>query len=507
MALANRTIREKAENSLAYFAHLVNPQRVYGDIHLKMFEWWTRDTAKDCQLVLLPRDHQKSHCAAVRCAWDLTRNPMETILYVSATADLAEKQLLAIKQMLESPQYRKYWPEMVLPDVGKRERWTTTEIIVDSPVRKLEMVRDPSVKAAGLTANITGFHATRVYLDDLVVPDNAYTDEGRKKVEALYSQLASIETTGAQEVVVGTRYHPQDLYQTLLDMKEEVFDDDGEIIGEADVYEIFSHTVEDEGVFLWPKSGRGDGKFFGFDIKELARKKAKYVDTAQFYAQYYNNPNDPGLDRINRSKFQYYERSFVKHEVAGWFIRGQKLNVYAAVDFAGSLRKRADYSAIVVIGMTADRQIYVLEIDRFKTDKISEYYRHIFDLYKKWGFRKLRAECTSFQSVIVKDIKDNYIVKEGIALSIDEFRPTRHIGSKDERITGTLEPRYDNMQIWHYKGGLCTYLEEEVVLANPPHDDIKDALASAIDVAMPPVFGGRKRKTNIVYHPRFGGVG
>ena len=510
MTAANRqeSIRGKAEKSLAYFAQLVQPSRSYGDIHLEMFEWWTRHTALDCQLVLLPRDHQKSHCAAVRCIWELTKDPTSTHLYVSATSTLAEYQLLAMKGIMESDVYRRYWPEMIHKDEGKRKRWTTTEIIVDHPLRAKAGVRDASIKAVGLTATITGLHETHVWLDDLVVPDNAYTEEGRTKVASLYSQLASIETTGAKEIVVGTRYHPMDLYQTILDMEEEEFDEEMELIGQRKVYEVFEKVVEQEGVFLWPRAFNTImGKPYGFDLRELARKKAKYIDTTQFFAQYYNDPNDPSLDRIDRSKFQYYDSKFLTYEKGYWNFNGLKLNLFAAMDFAFTLSKKADYTAIVVIGINRDKLIYVLDIDRFKTDKISEYYKHLLALHTKWSFRKIRAEVTQAQSVIVKDLKDNYIIPQGLMLSVDEYHPTRLQGSKEERIAAILEPRYDNQAIYHYKGGLTHALEEELVLANPPHDDIKDTLAAAIDIAIPPTFDrGRKKKNNVIFSSRFGGV-
>jgi len=505
--LSLEAIRKKAEEDLYSFARLVNPHRVYGEVHKELFDWWTRASAKDNQLCLLPRDHQKSHCAAVRCAWDLTRDPTETVLYVSATSDLAEKQLYAIKQILTSEVYRRYWPEMVNLEEGNRERWNTNEIIVDHPLRKKEGVRDPSIKAAGITTNITGFHASRVYLDDLVVPGNAYTEDGRSKVAALYSQLASIETTGASEIVVGTRYHPRDLYQTLIEMEEEVFDENGEFSHTDRVYEVFQRVVEQEGVFLWPREMRPDGKLFGFDLKELARKKAKYVDTTQFYAQYYNDPNDPTSNRISRDKFQYFDPKFLVNERGSWFFKDRKLNVVAAMDFAFSLNKKADYTAIVVVGIDAENRIYVLDIDRFKTDKIKSYYDALLDLHMKWGFRKIRCEVSVAQKVLVKELKDSYIVPNGLMLSIDEHNPTRHSGSKEERIAATLEPKYDNMQVWHQKNGMCSLLEEELILARPPHDDIKDALTAAIDIAVAPTRNtNRTRRGNVVFDSRFGGV-
>jgi hypothetical protein len=49
-----------------------------------------------------------------------------------------------------------------------------------------------------------------------------------------------------------------------------------------------------------------------------------------------------------------------------------------------------------------------------------------------------------------------------------------------------LEPKYDNQQVWHYKGGNCQPLEEELTQRHPPHDDIKDALANAIAISIVP---------------------
>jgi phage terminase large subunit-like protein len=503
-----KDVRELAEANLGVFAHLVNPLRVYGDVHRDVFEWWM-DCEKrgvDNTALLLPRDHQKSHCAAVKAAWLITRDPSKTLLYVSATSALAEKQLKAIKDILTSDVYRRYWPEMIHPEEGKREKWTTTEICVDHPIRKREAVRDSTVFAAGLTTNITGFHATDVFLDDVVVPNNAYTEEGRLKVSQQYSQLASIETTGATETVVGTRYHPADIYNSLLNMKETVFNEEGDVVGERDVYEFKIEVVEVDGEFLWPKEVRADGKTFGFDHKELARKKAKYLDQTQFYAQYYNDPNDPESRRLSYDRFQYYDKRHLRQEYGKWYFKDKPLNIYAGIDFAFSLNKKADYTAIVVIGVDSDGVIYVMDIDRFKCDKISEYFDRLVRLHTAWDFKKLRAEVTVAQKVICNDLKDR-IRTEGLRLSIDEHRPSRHQGSKEERIVATLEPRYDNQTILHYKGGYTPVLEEELVLARPPHDDIKDCLASVVEIAVPPKSRrGREKKNVITFNKRFGGV-
>jgi len=98
-----------------------------------------------------------------------------------------------------------------------------------------------------------------------------------------------------------------------------------------------------------------------------------------------------------------------------------------------------------------------------------------------------------------------------LSLTVDEYRPSKFIGSKEERIIASLEPKYANQQIWHYLGGNCQVLEEELIFANPPHDDCKDALAAVIsaDFAIPPTnfFSyAKSAMTNFSFHSKFGGV-
>jgi predicted phage terminase large subunit-like protein len=444
---------------------------------------------------------------AYRVAWEITRNPAVTILYISSTANLAEKQLKAVQDILTSPVYKKYWPEMVEENDGKREKWTNSEICIDHPIRKREGVRDSTIFTAGLTTSITGLHCDIAVLDDVVVQENAYTEEGRSKVRTQYSLLSSIENPGAQEWVVGTRYDSRDLYQDLIEMAEDIYDEEGEVFDSANVYEVFERVVEVDGEFIWPRQKRSDGKWFGFNWAILNKKRAQYLDKKQFYAQYYNNPNDPTGNSIDMDWFQYYDRKHITHEGLGWAYKGTPLSVFAAIDFAFSRKKKADYTAIVVLGMDADKNIYVLDIERFKTERIAEYFDAIVRTHSKWGYRKLRAEVNGAQKGIVAELKEQYIKPNGLVLKVDEYVPSRHEGSKEERMEAALVPRYENGMIYHYKGGNCQILEEEVAVKHPPHDDVKDAFTAAINIATPPRRRNATRNTsNVVVHARFGGV-
>lgn len=485
------TLRDLAESDLLAFIRLVSPHRVLGPVHEDLVTWWTRTDAKSHQLTLLPRDHQKSAMIAYRVAWEITKNPAVRVLYISSTSNLAEKQLKMIKDILTSTRYRAYWPEMVNEEEGKREKWTNSEIAVDHPKRREEGVRDPTVFTGGLTTSLTGLHCDIAVLDDVVVQENAYTEDGRDKVRQQYSLLASIESTDSLEWVVGTRYHPLDLYHDLMEMTEDRYDADGELVESESVYEVFERVVEDvgdgTGRFIWPRVARAsDGKLFGFDAKVLARKRAQYLDKSQFYAQYYNDPNRSGNAGVRSDYFQYYDVGHIKRDRGRWYALGKPINISAAMDFAYTVKQRSDYTVIAVVGCDSDGHIYILDIDRFRVDKMSEMFERLRASQAKWQYNRIRMECSAAQGALVRELKDSYIRPYGLALSIDEYYPSRKEGSKEERIEAVLRPRYENKTVWHYRGGHCGTLEQELVLEHPPHDDVKDAVASAVSTVVQP---------------------
>jgi len=483
-------VRSACEASLLTFIKVVHPQRELGKIHEDAISWMCREGAKSHQLLLLPRDHQKSAITAYRAAWEITKNPAIRILYVSSTTNLAEKQLGFIKDILTCDRYRYYWPEMVNKDVSKRKKWAVSEICVDHPLRAAEVIRDPTVFTAGLTTSITGLHCDIAILDDVVVDENAFSEQGRASVESQIGYMASILGTEGRLWAAGTRYHPKDYYGKMIEMVVKIYDEDGNISKSYPLYEVFEAQVESRGdgtgEYLWPRKQRSDGKWFGFNQTILAEKKAQYTDISKFKAQYYNQPNDLGTSTIQPDMFQYYEKSLLKNEYGNWYFKGKRLNVFAAIDFAYTVNKHSDFTAITVVGVDGHNNYYVLDIDRFQSNKISDYFDRILKSHTKWNFRKLIAETTAAQSVIVEDLKNNYVRPLGMAFTIEGKSPSRRQGAKEERIEAILQPKYANKQMWHYKGGNCELLEEELMLQNPPHDDIKDSLAACIDGCIAP---------------------
>lgn len=496
-------IRTLCEESFYDYIRTVAPYAVMGQVHKDFCEFLQHNPDRASYLLgLLPRGHRKSFIIGMYCCWRIMKNPAITILYYSSTTDLAEKQLRSIKQTLESKLHQKLWPSLIDPVEGNRDKWSSSEICVDDPIRAKEGIRDSTVATAGLTTTTTGAHADLIILDDLVEPNNN-NPAGRKLVEERYSQMQSILNAGGMIVAVGTRYDPKDLYDHLLNTYEEQYDHDGNLIGKKKSWSVFQREVEKDGEFLWPRTKRSDGKAFGYNMQELARIKGSYIDKSQFYAQYYNDPNRIGASKYSNN-FVYYEKEKLQESGGKWTIAGKRLNLFAAIDFAYSLSDSADSSCIAVIGETADKLYYIIELDRFKTDRIQDYFEHVSRLHSKYHFRKLRGEATVAQSVIVKYMKDK-LASQGTPLQIEEYKPTR---DKEERMNAVLRPLYEEGRIFHYRGGNCELLEAELLAAKPEHDDIKNAVADAIEIATPPfeVFTGAFKRLSQKRYGLFGGT-
>lgn len=510
-------IREECEGDFWEFMRFINPHYIYGDIHEDCCRWFGSKEARDHQLLLMPRAHLKSHIIAGYCAWQLTRDPTTTMVYLSAGQDLAKAQMMAIKGMLTCDLYTLLWPEMLNPDEGKRSKWSSEAINIDHPLRKERGIRDYSLIIKTVGSNAIGLHCSHLLFDDVVVPDYAYSETGRSTVQRAISQFASILNPGGVVKAVGTRYHPEDAYFFMKEAKEAVYNEElHEFDDERDQWDIKEYVVEDAGDgtgnYLWPRQQHPETKQWeGFDPHIWSSKRTSYFangEHAQFYAQYYNDPNDPDSHRIHRDMIQYYHPKNVVTDEWCWYYNEKKLNIFCGIDLAWTDNSKSDYTAMAVIGIDAEGYIYVLDLERFKArgTEYFTYYKTIMDLHNKWGFRKVRVESNSAGKLIAEEIRA-LVRRNGDSISIDAKATTSHDLKKAERHAVLLETRFQNQTMYLKRGGLFQILEEEVLLERPPHDDLADALCGAIEIAYPP--GRQSGKNNkvrkISTHARFGG--
>lgn len=518
--LTREEIKKMAEDDLYTFARLVNYNYCYGDIHEKVFRWLQYGVSHR-QLLLLPRGHLKSHCIATWAAWEITRKPWTTIVYLSAGEDLAKDQIYAIKNMLTNSVYRKYWPEMLKEKEGEREHWSAYSFNVDHPERKRRGIRDHTIIVKTVRGNFTGLHADNIVFDDVVVPNNAYTETGRKEVQRALSQCSSILNPGGYIKAVGTRYHPRDAYQDMMEAEYRIWDEVAkEFIHSEPLWDIMEEVVEDRGDgtgnFLWPrtKAPRGE-EYYGFDIQQLEIIRADYSsknEMAQFHAQYYNEPNDESTNLVDRDVFQYYDPKYLTVNNLGVKYRDKKLNVSAAMDVAWTELKQSggkdpDYTAIAVVGVDEDGYYYILDLARFRTSSFQVYYDNAIALANKWGFRKLIVESNSAGKLVAQEIER--LSREAGGLISVQTKSNAGFGtqSKKMRQYAIVNPKYELKSVFHRRDGLTSILEEEIVLERPPHDDLVDAVGMAMEHLKPPMKSRQYLDDDkkVITDSRFGG--
>lgn len=502
-------IRDYALNDLEAFILLVAPYQLLAHCHIELCQW-IKAHYDEHKLILWPRDHGKSRMAAFYTAWEICRDPGTTVIYGSATAEKAEEQLRFVKNILESKAVFKYFPGLIHPEEGKRTSWNKTYIIVDHPKRIEDGVVDSTVMTCGLEKTITGKHCNRLVLDDIVVHENN-TDQGRKDVNSWLAQAASIMSADSVIFDVGTRYHPKDAHQMAMDM---AYDDpyegeDGEILFEpTNMFCVNIANVEQDGEFLWPRMQRKDGKWFGFNGRILAKKRAVYEaagEIIQFFAQYYNDPNDKSTAPISRDLFQYYDKTDLEYSVGMWSIEGRPVHVYCAVDLAATTKSTSDYTAITVGGIDTLSNRYLLAAVQLKTDKMSVILNEIEKLYDQYQYKKLRIEAVGGFRLVANDMAIR-LNESGIRIPVDIYIPPNRDG-KEMRVNGILEPKYQARAMYHYRGGNAQALEEQLCSVNPINDDLKDSWAMCVDLMDPIRQRRQKSRNNVVrYHPRFGGM-
>ena len=517
-------LRERLQKSCWEYAQFVLPHYVFGDVHKDLFVRMGATDRPELDpnlLFLIPRDHLKSVCLAVYATWRVFKDPCYTILYITADEDLGKLQMSFMQQIFESDNFRTLCPDHFEPEAGRRNKWTTAAVNTDHIDRIRLNIRDDTIAVKTIKAGKTGRHPDEIMYDDLVVPENAYTTVGRAEVSRGAAQAVSLAKTGALMTAVGTRYHPSDQYAVWSESSYPRYDKAGQVIGDFPLWTVFERKVEDLGNglgnFLWPRRYSEDtGHWYGWDIQSLAKKKAEYLtngESAAFHAQYYMEPNDPDSLQISKDKFNYINPRLLQYNGNEWEYAGRKLSIVAAMDVAttdaaSKHARRADYTAIAVVGQCAEGYYYVLDLELFKTDKRDVYGDKLIELHKKWRFKRTYVETEAAGRLVAQGLKD-YVREFGYSLIIEGYTAPRNI-SKQERHASILLPKYEQGLVYHTEGGYTDMLEDQIQQPRPAHDDAKDAVTIAVEHSQRPSSRGLYSRMSaggnvLKAHNRFGG--
>ncbi len=132
------------------------------------------------------------------------------ILVTSSASERAQDLLTGIKQILELARIVDVFGEF-----KSDKKWAETSIVV---VGKTSLHKEPTVSIAGVNSSLASGHFDLILADDLVTEKNAMTQVQRDKVKSWFATtlVPCIVDETTEFHVLGSRYHPDDLYNDLI---------------------------------------------------------------------------------------------------------------------------------------------------------------------------------------------------------------------------------------------------------------------------------------------------
>lgn len=451
-AISIDQVREACKNSLHFLCTQMLGFSDWDKVHDDIELFLNRKSRK--KMILIPRGHLKT--SVVTKAFSIQqvlRNPNVRILIANQVWDKAREMLYEIKQMFTD---KSDLPKLFGNFVS--DRWREDDIVVRQRTRALAA---PTIGTSGVEAELTSSHYDVIILDDLQGLQNYQTPEQREKVKRYYRSMMDLLEPGGLLIIIGTRWHLDDVYQYIID-------------NEAEYFDITVRKVVENGKIIFP---RKFNKKFDPVLKSWVETKEPTMDfinylkkrpSEEFASQYMNEPIDSENQIFKKDYFKYYDR------------RPERLYVSMTIDPAISEKQSADYFAINVSGMDENYKIYVL--DTLKGHwKVAESIDNIFTMYEKWHPSAVGLEVIAYQKAL-KSWLEEKMRERGVYFPITELR--RNTNESKEFRVKALEPFYRDGNIFH--APWMKSLEQELLqFPKGKHDDEIDALASQLDLLVP----------------------
>ncbi len=173
-------------------------------LHIRMARWLQGEwEAGRRELLLMAfRNSGKSTLVGLFSAWMLWREPNLRILVLAADLALARKMVRNVKRIIERH------PLTCDLKPARADQWASEQFTVN---RQAEL-RDPSMLARGIGANLTGSRADVVICDDVEVPNTCDTPPKRADLRARLSEIEYVLVPGGLQLYVGTPHAYDTIY-------------------------------------------------------------------------------------------------------------------------------------------------------------------------------------------------------------------------------------------------------------------------------------------------------
>lgn len=390
-------------------------------------------------LLLAPRGHGKSKVAQSMIAYEMIRSPNSRIALVSDTHTKSTMFLAGIKNALESADIIKnLWGDV------RGKVWKDNSITM---IGRTESHVEPGLIAMGAASGaITGMHFEHIYLDDVVSFDSSRSPVQSERLENWFkTTLLPTLMPGGSITVLGTRYAPNDLYATLINMgyKTKIFP-----------------AIQPDGTALIPWLQDIDDTFDenGNLIKLGLASMKKQLGSIIFALQMQNDTSLLAENNIIRAEWlKYYTTP----------PQGIK-DVLISVDPAIGLKSENDYTSCGVWCRDSENQIYLLEsINRRMT--LHTTVTTIGGLISRFKPDRVVVEDVAYQKALIQELTRKYG-----STAITGVKPPN---DKRARLIN-VSSYFENGMV--YFKGIETILVDQLLYFPAQFDDMVDMLTLAL---------------------------
>ena len=417
----------------------------------------------DYRIDLWAREHYKSTIVTFALTiQDILNDPEQTFGIFSHTRGIAKGFLRQIMRELES--------NLVLQDLFPEVLWRAPK--TEAPtwsedggivVRRNGNPKEATIEAWGLVdGQPTSKHFDNRIYDDVVVKESVATPEQIRKVTEAWEMSLNLgkAAQGGPDVAryVGTTYHYHDTYAEIAKRK-------------SAIPRVYPATDD----------GTPTGNPVMMSAQALSDRR-RDMGPYTFATQMLLDPKADETQGFLEKWLRHYEG---EEDGAG-------MNIYILVDPAHAKKKNSDYTAMWVIGLSADGNYYILDMvrDRLNLEQRAD---AVFELHRRYSKPGRPVKAVGYERYgLQADIEHlQYRQKiENYRFNIEELGGQQ---AKSDRIKRMM-PKFEQGLVWlpeacpkvNYEGQvveLVRYFVEEEYKPFPvcAYDDMLDSLARIVD--------------------------
>lgn len=372
--------------------------------------------------------------------WRSIQDPNRTFAIFNETTDLPVEFLREIREHLEhNPVFTKYWGHLV-PKKDERVVWKSDAVQLKRDI----ISRTPTFMAKSINESTAGRHPDAMILDDVISDRTVNSEDGiRKSLQRFRELQALIEPPDAEKdpikgtfIVIGTRWHYQDLYNWIMENLN---------------YHVSKRSCWEGGRVIFPQ------KFNDKILEDMRRVMGEWV----FSAQMMNEPVDS--ERATFTPTMMHKAKWRGSRTA--FLNEIPCNVCLAVDpaFEGE-----DYFGMLIGCVDPAGKRRVLETKRIRNNPEAALNACVA-LIVKWQVHKVFFEAIGGQEWLRKNLVE-LCRKAHVNVSIVPTGCENR--NKEIRILGLApEIQYGRLMIHES----CDDLNNELLHFPRSHKDLADA--------------------------------